>query len=240
MMTGALLNAIGILTGGLLGLMLKRQFTAQAQLAWRGIMGFVTVVVGLRLTWVSIHGIAFSCFKQIVVMLLAMMLGKALGRLLHIQFFMNRIGRFASHKFATSKPTDPNRLSDGFLTCTMLFCAGPLGLIGSVQDGLMGYWQSLAVKMVMDGLAAMGFVSIFGWGVVLSALPVLVYQGGVTLAVQNLEPFLRANDLIDSINAVGGMLVFCVALIILELKKIELADYLPSLVLAPLITYYWH
>ncbi len=239
MMTGALLNAIGILIGGLLGLTLARQFSASTQLAARGLMGVVTVILGLRLTWISIHGNFMSAFKQFVIMLLALMLGKLIGRTLHIQSFLNYVGRLASRKFANSKPQDANRLSDGFLTCAMLFCASPLGIIGSVQDGLMGYWQPLAVKMVMDGLAAMGFVSVFGWGVVLSALPVLVYQGAITLAVHNMEPFLQANDLLDATNAVGGMLVFCVALIVLELKKVELADYLPSLILGPLITYYW-
>ncbi len=108
-----------------------------------------------------------------------------------------------------------------------------------MQDGLIGNWQPLAVKMVMDGLAAMGFVGVFGWGVVLAALPVFVYQGTITLAVHRLEPFLRAHSLLDSVNAINGLLVFCVALIILELKKIELADYLPSLAMAPLITWLW-
>ena len=85
----------------------------------------------------------------------------------------------------------------------------------------------------------MGFVGVFGWGVVLAAIPVFVYQGTIALAVHRLEPFLRAHSLLDSVNAIDGLLVFCVALIILELKKIELADYLPSLAMAPLITWLW-
>ena len=105
---------------------------------------------------------------------------------------------------------------------------------------MTGDWGPLAVKMVMDGLAAMGFVSVFGWGVALSAIPVFAYQGTLTLAVHRLEPFLTEHHLISSVNAVGGLLVFCVALVILELKKFELGDYLPSLAMAPVVSWVFH
>jgi hypothetical protein len=120
----------------------------------------------------------------------------------------------------------------------VLFCAAPLAILGSVQDGLSGYCYPLAVKAVMDGLATMGFVLLFRWGVLFAALPVLAFQGTITLlCAQLLKPFLEAHRLVDSVNAAGGLLVFCVALVILELKKIELADYLPSLAFAPLLTW---
>jgi uncharacterized membrane protein YqgA involved in biofilm formation len=105
---------------------------------------------------------------------------------------------------------------------------------------LSDYFYPLVIKSFVDGLAAMGFVSIFGWGVLLAALPVLALQGTLTLlAAQLLQPFLQAHGLLDSVNAAGGLLVFCVALVILGLKKIELADYLPSLVFAPILTWLW-
>ena len=109
----------------------------------------------------------------------------------------------------------------GFKTCAALFCAAPLAILGSVQDGLSGYYYPLAVKAVMDGLATMGFVRLFGWGVTLAALPVLAFQGTITLACsQFLKPGLETRGLLDPVNAVGGLLVFCVALVILELKRI--------------------
>ena len=239
LMTGSILDAMGILIGGSLGLMLSRQFSTATQLAWRNFMGLMTVVVGLYLTWSGLNGSFLQIFKQVVILILALMMGRVAGRLLRIQSTLNRLGRSASQRFAAARPDDPNRTNDGFTICALLFCAGPLGPIGAVQDGLMNYWQPLAIKMVLDGLAAMRFVTIFGWGVLLSAIPVLVYQGTITLAVHRLEPFLRAHHLLDSINAMGGLLVFCVALIVLELKKLELADYLPSLVMAPMITWLW-
>jgi uncharacterized membrane protein YqgA involved in biofilm formation len=94
------------------------------------------------------------------------------------------------------------------------------------------------VKAVIDGLATLGFVRLFGWGAMLAALPVLAFQGTITLVcMQFLKPTLEVHSLIDSINATGGLLVFCVALIILELKRLELADYLPSLAFAPLLAW---
>ena len=114
-----------------------------------------------------------------------------------------------------------------------------MALIGAIEDGLDGRWQTLGIKGVIDGLATMGFVASFGWGAILSVVPVVAYQGTITICAQLLAPLLRDHALLDSVNATGGLLIFCIALIILELKRIELADYLPSLVFAPLITWLW-
>lgn len=237
-MIGTVLNAVGILIGSLLGLIMRRQFSGSAQLAWRGVMGVLTVVLGLHLAWTGLTGGGSAEFlRNLLVLLLALILGRFTGRLLHIQKGLNRLGRYASGRFAAVRPGDPNRFNEGFVVCAVLFCAGPLGIIGAVEDGLTGNWEPLAVKMVMDGLAAMGFVCVYGPGVALSALPVFAYQGTITLLVHRLEPVLRQNHLIDSVNAIAGMLVFCVALVILELKKIELGDYLPGLAVAPLLAW---
>ena len=102
-----------------------------------------------------------------------------------------------------------------------------------------GKWQTLAVKALMDGLATMALVSTMGWGVMLAALPVVAYQGTITLTAKWIGPWLQKLALMDSVNAVGGMLVFCLALIILEVRKVQVADYLPSLAIAPLLTWWW-
>jgi hypothetical protein len=238
-MLGTILNAAGILIGGIVGLVITRQPSPATQFAAKGLMGVGTVFIGLRLTWLNLNGSSLQILKQITIILLTLILGKLAGRFLHLQKASNRLGQYARTRVAQTKPGDSQRFSDGFNTCALLFCAGPLAIIGAVSDGLSGNWQPLAIKAVMDGLATMGFVSIFGWGSMLSALPVFAYQGTITLCVQQLGPFLRDHALLNSVNATGGLLVFCVALIILELKRIELADYLPSLVFAPLITSLW-
>lgn len=238
-MIGTILNAAGIVIGGCFGLVRRKPLSPAKESFFRVTLGAFTVFYGLRLTWLSLNGPFLRILKQVVIAVLALMLGKLIGRLLHLQKMSNRLGRIARQKIMDAKPQDPYRASEGFKTCALLFCAAPLGILGAVQDGLAGYFYPLAVKAVIEGLAAMGFVPVFGWGVLVAALPVLTFQGSITLGAHFVEPFLRAHNLVDSVNAAGGLLVFSVALVILDLKKIELADYLPSLAVAPLIAWLW-
>lgn len=244
--TGAILNAAGIIIGGLVGLMRTTPLSAQSQAFFKVALGVFTVFYGLRLTWLSVNGPFPVIVKQLVIAALAVMLGKLLGRLLHFQKASNALGQYARRLIEHTKPDDPQRYGNGLNACAILFCAAPLGILGAVQDGLppgadgLGYYYTLAVKGLMDGLAMTGFVVLFGAGAMLAALPVFVFQGSITLACNfYVEPFLRLNGLLDSVNAVGGLIVCTVGLVIFEFKRVELADFLPSLVVAPLITWLW-
>jgi uncharacterized membrane protein YqgA involved in biofilm formation len=145
----------------------------------------------------------------------------------------------AKEKFAAAKAGPNSRTGEGFVTCAVLFCVGPMAILGALQDGLLGSIRTLAIKSALDGLATMAFSKVFGWGVLLAAVPVFTYQGTITLVANLVEPYFRAPGLLESISLTGGLLVFSISLIILELKKVALADYLPSLVLAPLLTRLW-
>ena len=237
-MFGTALNVAGILIGGLTGLVRRRPLSPANESFFKVGLGVFTVFYGLRLTWISLNGSFLQILKQLLVTVLALMLGKMTGRLLRLQKMSNHLGRQARERIVATKPAGPSQVSEGFKTCAALFCAAPLAILGSVQDGLSGYYYPLAVKAVMDGLATLGFFLLFRWGVLFAALPVLVFQGTITLlCAQILKPFLETHNLVDSVNAAGGLLVFSVALVILELKKIELADYLPSLIFAPLLAW---
>ena len=244
-MTGAILNAAGIVAGGIVGLARAVPLKPATQAFFKAGLGVFTVFFGLRLTWLSVNGPLLQILKQLAIAMLAIMLGKLAGRLLHFQKASNRLGQFARDVMERAELGAPQHFSDGFSACTALFCAAPLGILGAVQDGLpvdglARYTYTLAIKAVMDGLATLSFVRMFGWGAMLSAVPVLAFQGSVTLACNlYLEPFLRLHGLTDSVNAVGGLLVCTVGLVIFEFKKVELADYLPSLALAPLLTWLW-
>jgi uncharacterized membrane protein YqgA involved in biofilm formation len=239
-MIGTALNAAGILIGGLAGLIRRKPLSPANESFFKVTLGVFAVFYGLRLTWLSLNGTFLQILKQLLIVVLALMLGKLTGRLLRLQQMSNQLGGQARQRIAAARPDDPSRLNEGFKTCSALFCAAPLAILGSVQDGLSGYYYPLAVKAVMDGLATMGFISLFGWGVIFAALPVFVFQGTITLlCAQYLKPFLETHKLVDPVNAVGGLLVFSVALVILQLKKMELADYLPSLIFAPLLAWIW-
>ena len=239
-MTGTILNATAILLGGLAGLTVRRGLPPATQ-GWLKIsLGTLAIFYGLRLTWLSVNGPPLVILKQLAVVIVAMMLGKLAGRLLGLQKSSNRLGQLARERMAAAKPDTPGRLGEGFGLCSLLFCVAPLAVLGAVQDGLRGYYAPLAIKALMDGLAAMGFVAIWGWSVTLSALPVLAFQGTISLlCAEYAEPFLRTHGLADSVHATGGLLVFCVGLLIFEIRKIEVTNYLPSLLFAPLLTWLW-
>lgn len=226
--------------GGVIGLARTTPLSPVSQAFFKTALGFFTIFFGLQLTWLSLNGSFLNIAEQIAIALLAVMIGKWIGRLFCLQKASNRLGQFARELIEHSQHDDPHRFSAGLNACAILFCAAPLGLVGAVQDGLSGFFYPLAVKAVMDGLGMLGFVALFGGGTMLAALPVFVFQSATTLACNfYLEPFLRIHGLLDSVNATGGLLVCTTGLVIFEIKQVELADFLPSLVVAPLITWLW-
>jgi len=237
--TGAFLNALGILIGGLWGLALRKPLSFRAQNFFRSALGAFSVFVGLRLVWLSVSGTFLSGLEQIFIAVLAIMIGHLLGKLLRLQKISNRLGHYANDLIASSaQPNAPRKIGDGFSACAVLFCAAPLGLLGAVTDGLSGYFYLLAVKAVMDGLAMMNFVKIFRWPSAMSAFPVFIFFGAIAFACQRYAaPFLDAHQLTDSINATAGLVACAVALVIFEVRKVELANYLPALAVAPLLAW---
>lgn len=245
-MTGVIINAVGIILGGIVGLVSPAPLSAQTQTFFRSLLGACAIFFGLRLTWLSIGGSFGATFKQLFIAMLALILGRLLGKLLHVQNASNHLGQYARRLIESHRPGDPHRFSNGMNVCAVLFCAAPLGILGAIHSALptdnggQGHWQVLAVKALMDALAMMGFAAMFGVGAILSALPVFVLQGTITLACGlYLEPFLRGHQLLDPVNATGGLIVAMVSVVIFEIRRVELADYLPALAVAPLITWLW-
>ena len=236
-MVGAMINSAGIVLGGGLGLMLKKPIPARKQARVQFFLGVFTVWFGLKLTVTNLNGSILLRLKLLGISVLALVLGKLVGRVLGLQKLSNATGQFATRKMAEG---GAGRLNEGFQVTSALFCVAPLAMLGSVAEGLNGFSSVFFIKAIMDGLATMGFVATFGWGVMLSAVPVLAWQGAISSGVALLEPFWRAHapPLRESVNATDGLLIFCVALIILQLKKVAVAEYLPSLALAPLLTWW--
>jgi uncharacterized protein len=237
-MTGAWINALGIVVGGALGLAARKPIPPPYPQAMKVILGVLTIWYGLKLTWFSLNGSLRQLLTQLGIVILALALGKLTGKLLRLQKLSNSIGRHATQTLAA--PASPGRFNDGFLLATGLFCAGPLALLASVQEGLTGFSPVFVVKAGIDGLATYAFCERFGWGVILAAMPVLALENALIRGGQLLAPVLRARPgpMLDAINATDGLLIFCVAMIILGLKRIEVADYFPSLALAPLLTWW--
>jgi hypothetical protein len=234
-MVGAVINAAGIVAGGVCALAIEKPVSNRFQFTAKIVLGVYMVWLGLQLTWRSLNGSLGQIFKQLAIVMLAMALGKLAGRALRLQELSNSIGQYASRSLAAE--VTEKRFSHGFLLATALFCAAPLAILASVQEGLNGFSPLFLAKAGTDGLATLSFCAAFGWGALVSAVPVLAFQLGLIRCVQALEPLLhnQPGPLIDSVTATDGLLVFCVALIVLEIKKVRVAEYLPSLIVAPLL-----
>lgn len=236
---GTALNTLAILLGGTAGLLAKSDLATRRQLALRKLLGLLVVFAGFQMIWtgLAMGGLGRGVL-QIVIALVATSLGRLIGSALGIQDALNRLGSYANKQFsgATTAPErDDVDGASGFVTATILFCVGPMAILGSIQEGLGGPFTTLAVKSLMDGLAAFAFARIFGASVLFAALPVLVYQGTLTLFAGLLKPHLEQEAVLASIHVTGGLLVLCTVLIVFNIKKVKLADYLPALVVAPLL-----
>jgi uncharacterized membrane protein YqgA involved in biofilm formation len=234
---GTLLNVAAILLCGGFALATDRRPSVRQQMAIKGILGVLTIIVGLRLTVGNLTGGWTHIGKQLLIVVLSLSLGRLMGRSLHLQKVSNRLGQYAKSRFEQS--TKQHALTDGFIVATVLFCVAPLTFLGAIQDGLSAKWQALGIKAVMDGLATLAFVSTFGWSVLMATVPLLAFQGIITLLARYLGEHLLNPLLIGAVDATSGLLVFCVGLVILDLKKVELTDYLPSILVAPLLAWLW-
>ena len=242
--TGAFLNALGILIGGLLGLAMLQPLSIRGQIFFRSLLGAMTIFFGLQLVWLGVNGTFLSALKQAGIAGLAVIIGFWTGRLLHLQKLSNRLGRYASTLVTAAQAGAP-RKAGGFTACLILFSAAPLGLVGAVTDGLpvgddpTGFFWLLAVKAVMDGLAMTGFVKVFGWPSALSAFPVFAFLGGITLACQSwAHPWLEAHGLVGSVQVAAGYVACAIALMIFEVRRVELANFMPALAVAPLLAWW--
>jgi uncharacterized membrane protein YqgA involved in biofilm formation len=165
-----------------------------------------------------------------LVPLVSVVAGLVVGELLGIEDALKRFGDYLEKRF--SKGESP--VSRAFVTTSLLFCVGPLTVIGSLEDGLRGDYSLLALKSGLDFIAALAFASVLGWGVLLSAGTVLVVQGALTLGAGFIEPFVT-DAMISAATATGGVLIVGLGLGLLELKQVRVGNMLPALVFAPLI-----
>lgn len=235
-MIGPFLNALGILLGALFGLAARQPLSRRSQEFFKAALGAFTAFYGLRLIYESVHGTFPVCLKQIVIAALGVVLGNWVGQLLRLQKISNRLGHYAATLLAEAQKNPPGKPAAGLVAATTLFCAAPLGILGAVTDGLGNYFYLLLLKSVMDGVAMMSFVKLFRWPVALAAIPVFLFLNGLALAVQlGAQPWLDAHALTPYVNLAAGLVACSVALVIFEIRRVELANYLPALAVAPLL-----
>ena len=239
-MNGPFLNALAILLGALFGLIRRAPLPARVQLGLRTGLGAATIFDGIRLVGENWGGGFLLAVKRLIITFLAVVLGFWVGRLLHLQDFSNRLGRLAGEQINAARSRPPGKPAAGLAACLLLMGAAPLGWLGAAEEGFTGGFYLFAIKSLMDALAMAGFVQLFGWPSALSTFPVFALFGAVTLFCQQVvAPFCQAHQLVDSVNSAIGLVACAVSLVIFEVRKVELANFLPALVAAPVLEWLW-
>lgn len=228
-MTGTFINVIAILVGGTLGLLFGSRIPEKLKATVIAGMGLFTMAMGLQMF--------FDSENQLIV-LGALILGALTGELLGVEDRLQSLGQTLEKKF--SKDTDAGAGSNfirGFMVTSLLFCIGPMAILGSIQDGLTGDYNLLAVKSTLDGFGAIAFASTLGIGVMFSSVIVLVYQGGISLLAAQLSTLIT-DPMMNEMTATGGVLLLGLGISnLLEIKKIRVGNFLPALIYAPLIVW---
>lgn len=227
-MTGTFINITTVLIGGTLGMLVGGRFPERVR---------QTVVAGLGLFTAGIGIQMFLDTHNVIVVLGSLLLGGLLGEWWRIESSLQNFGAFLERRFAPADDTGTNssRFVRGFLTASLVFCVGPLTILGSIQDGLTGDYYLLAIKSVLDGFAALAFASSLGLGVLFSTIVILMYQGGLSLLAAQAQTFV-SEAMIAEMTAVGGLLLLGIAISsLLEIKPIRVGNFIPALFIAPLI-----
>lgn len=213
-LTGTAINGAAIVAGGVLGLMMGSRIPEKIK---------ISVMQGISLA-VLLIGIQMALqFKNPLVVIFSLIIGGIAGELIGIEARLGRVGAWLEAKAAHSG----SGLARAFVFATLLYGVGAMAVTGALESGLLGQHQTLYIKAILDGFTAIAFAATMGPGICLSAIPVVVYQGGIALAAGSLQPFLGP-DVIREITGVGGLLIMAIALNMLELQEIKVANFLPA------------
>ncbi|MBN1401872.1 MAG: DUF554 domain-containing protein [Anaerolineae bacterium] len=225
-MIGTWLNVATVLIGGSIGAILGNRLAERVRETVLHGLGLVTVIVGIHLSMET---------ENILIVMGSVLVGGLLGEWWRIdvgldrasEWLKSRVGkRLSSHSLT--------HFTEGFITSSLVFCIGPMTILGSIQDGLSGDFTLLAIKSMLDAFAALAFASSLGVGVLFSILTILLYQGGLTLAAGLVQTILT-DAMIAEMTATGGVLILAIGLLLLDLKRIRVANLLPALAIAPAI-----
>ena len=218
---GSLFNAAAIVVGGLLGLAFRRFLPDRLTRTVIQVLGVFTAAVGLKMILAG---------QEDLLVLICLVIGSFIGEWLSIEGFVERVGRLTD-KFSRKHEEGPAK---GFVATTLIYCVGSMAIVGSLTEGVTGDARILLTKGIIDGIASIAFAATLGYGVLLSSISILVYQGSITLLAGYLQNYL-AGPVITEVTAAGGYLLVLLSLNILEIKRIRVANILPALALVMVV-----
>ena len=232
-LAGTVLNALAVLIGTTIGLLVGSRMPRRLQETLTDGLGLFTLAIAFSLALQLLMDNSAPTGTDLIV-LASLLVGGAIGELLRLPDRVDALGDWFQARLA--RGDQPSRISEAFVTASLVFCVGPLTILGAIQNGLTGDMQLLAVKSVLDGFASVAFAAALGPGVYLAVLTIIIVQGGLaTLAFafgSGLDPVA-----ISAASAVGGVILLAVGFRLLEIKRIRAVSFLPALILAPLLVW---
>lgn len=235
---GTLVNVVAVLLGAGLGVALGHRLHQRTRDVVTDGLGLVTLVIALLSAFAVTDPVLVADIggsAPMLVVLGSVLVGGITGSLLHLERRVEGLGGWLQRRLTSEEGSaERHRFIEGFVASSLLFCTGPLTILGSLNDGLGRGAEELLLKSVLDGFAAMAFAASFGWGVAASALTIVVVQGGLTLLGVLLGDVLPA-AYVSALTATGGVLLIGVALRLLRIREIPVADLLPALLVTPFL-----
>lgn len=222
-MKGTIVNVIAIIAGSSIGFFLKNKFPEKVNNIIIQALGLCSLLIGMQMALKT---------ANILLVIFSLVIGGIVGELIGLEDGLEKIGKKMKTKF--SGKVSSKRFVEGFITTSLLFCVGSMAIVGSLQEGLNGNPELLYTKSLLDGITSIAFSAAMGLGVMFSAIPTFLYQGGITLLAHLIRDFLTL-EVINEITGVGGILVLGIGFNLLELKKIKVGNFLPSLLIVFLL-----
>lgn len=216
---GTIFNAIAIVIGGIIGTTFKEKIPPSLQRLLMDALGLICIPLGISM---AIKG------NEFLALVFSIVIGGIIGEIVKIHEKLEDFSLRIEKRFAKEQ----NTFAKGFLTATLLYCIGPMTIMGSLQDGLGQSPQIIYTKSLLDGTASIALASALGIGVIFSAFSVLLVQGSITLFAKFISPFLTS-VVVQEMTAVGGVLIIGIAFNLLNIKQIKVANLLPALFLIP-------
>lgn len=222
-MLGTIVNSFAIIIGGLLGIVFKKGIKDDfKEIIIQG-LGLCIIVLGL-------DGALET--NNIFIVIISLVIGSIIGQWIDIEKKLDKLG----NKLQNTIGKGDSDFSKGFVTASLIYCVGAMAIIGSLESGLNANHETLYVKAILDGVSSIIFTSTFGVGVIFSSISVFIYQGIITLSASLLKDLLSNQLLITEMSAVGGVLILGIGINLLGIKKINVANMLPSIFI-PLLYY---
>jgi uncharacterized protein len=224
-MIGTIINVIAIVIGTIVGMILKTKLPDRiTSTIFHGI-GLFTIFLGISMALKT---------NNFFLLILSIVIGSLIGSILDIDKHVNNFSEWLKTKVKSKN----ERFTEGFITAFLLYCMGSMAILGSIEEGLGNTPNLLLSKSVLDGFSSMALASSLGIGVMFSVIPLMIYQGGITLITSSIQNILTTT-MINELSAVGGLILIGLGIEILEIKKLKLLNMIPSLIVVIILSYYF-